>query len=112
MSDVTLLAINPLGFLAIHRPALASQQNMQAAVAEPPALVRKRPQPRPERGIIGTPGAVTDTAPVRRDDGARPPLAHLEARPQMRDGLPPGGGRHHFFARSSFSPALSSMASA
>ena len=43
---------------------------------------------------------------------ARPPLAHLVLAPQMGDRLPPGGGRHHFFASRSFSPALSSIASA
>jgi hypothetical protein len=30
----------------------------------------------------------------------------------MRDSFPRGGGRHHFFATSSFSPVLSSIASA
>jgi hypothetical protein len=31
---------------------------------------------------------------------------------QISDGLSPGGGRHHFFAATSFSMALSSIASA
>ena len=84
---------------------------MQAAVAEPPALVRQLTQPRSQRGVVGTPAQVADHAPVRGDDAARPPLAHLEALPEMRDRLTPGGGRHNF-ASSSFSPALSSIASA
>ena len=72
---------------------------MQPAIAEPPALLRQLAQPRPERGVVGPPAAIADRAPVRGDDAARPPLAHLEARLEMRDRLPPGGGRYHFFAR-------------
>ena len=85
---------------------------MQTAIAEAPALVGQFPQPRPERRVVRTPAPVADRAPVRGDDPARPPLAHLEALLEMLDRLPPGGGRHHFFASSSFSPALSSIASA
>ena len=85
---------------------------MQPAIAEPPAQIRQLPQPRPERGVVRPPAAIADRAPVRDDDAARPPLAHLEAGLETRDRLPPGGGRHHFFAKSSFSPALSSIASA
>ncbi len=85
---------------------------MQPSVAEPPALLRQLAQPGAQGSVVGAPGAVADHAPVRRKEGARPPLAHLEARPQVRDRLPPGGGRHHFFASRSFSPALSSIASA
>jgi hypothetical protein len=47
---------------------------MQAAVAEPPALVRQFTQPRSQRGVVGTPAQVADHAPVRGDDAARPPL--------------------------------------
>jgi hypothetical protein len=85
---------------------------MQPAIAEPPAQIRQLSQSRAQGGVVGTPAAIADRTPVRGDDVARPPLAHFEARSQVRDRLLPGGGRHHFFASSSFSPALSSIASA
>ena len=37
---------------------------------------------------------------------------HVERRTKVSDSLSLGSGRHHFFASSSFSPALSSIASA
>jgi hypothetical protein len=83
------LTVKPLRLLAVQRPALAAQQDMQAPIAEPPTLVRQFAQPRPQSGIVRTPGSIAHGAPVRRNDGARPPLAHLEARPQMGDGFPP-----------------------
>src|ERR1700722_17013618 len=46
------------------------------------------------------------------DDPAGPPLAQLEHRTHMSDGLSLGSGRHHFFPSNSFNAALSSMASA
>jgi len=42
---------------------------------------------------------------------ARPPLAHLVGRPQIRRSLPMRGGRPHFFPSRSFSATLSSIAS-
>jgi hypothetical protein len=42
----------------------------------------------------------------------RPPFAHPMGIHEMRDSLPFGRGRHHFFARRSFKAALSSMPSA
>jgi hypothetical protein len=107
-----LFAIEPLGLLAVHAPALAAQKDVQAAVTEPSPLIGQLPQPPTQGSVVGTLGPVADRAPVRSNDGARPPLAHLEASSEMRDRFPPGGGRHHFFASSSFSPALSSIASA
>lgn len=56
-------------------------------------------------------GKVMDTRPIRLDHAARPPLAHPQHPPKMRDRFSPARGRHHFFDRGSFSPALSSMAS-
>jgi hypothetical protein len=43
---------------------------------------------------------------------ARPPLAHLVDLAKVRRGLSPGDGRDHFFAATSRSMALSSIASA
>lgn len=100
------------GLLAVHGPALAAQKDMQAAAAEPSPLIGQFPQPGAQTFVIGTSGAIADRAPVRGDHRARPPPAHPEARPEMRDGFPPGGGRHHFFVTRPFSPALSGIASA
>jgi hypothetical protein len=57
-------------------------------------------------------GAIPHRHQHTADDPVRPPLAQLERRTYMSDSLSLGGGRHHFFARRSFSAALSSMASA
>src|SRR3546814_19722487 len=45
-------------------------------------------------------------------DRTRPTLADAEQLPSMLDSLPLSGGPHQFFAATSFSTALSSMASA
>jgi hypothetical protein len=46
------------------------------------------------------------------DAFARPPFAHAIGIHEMRDSLPPGRGRHHFFPKTSFKAELSSMAPA
>jgi hypothetical protein len=46
------------------------------------------------------------------DGFTRPPFAHPECLPEMRDSFPLARGRHHFFPKRSFNAALSSMASA
>ena len=79
---------------------------MQPAIPEPPALIRQFPQPRAQGGIVGAFGSIADHAPVRGDNGARPPLAHLEANPEMRDRVPRGGGRHHFFCHEFLQPGI------
>jgi hypothetical protein len=86
--------------------AFAAKQNMQAAIAEAPVQIGQLAQPRAQGGVVGTPAQVADRAPVRRNDAARPPLAHLEARLEMRDRLPPGGGRHHFFCQQLPQPGI------
>ena len=92
-------------------PSPPSQQDLQAPIAEAPALMRQGPQPLPQCCSSGRrDDSASSSAPA--DAFARPPLAHLERRTQVSDGLSLGGGRHHFFARRSFSAALSSMASA
>ena len=62
--------------------------------------------------IVGASAAVSDRGPVRADHGTRPPLAHLVALHEDRDGFAPGGGRHHFRDRRSFNAAWSSSDSA
>ena len=99
-------------FLAVDRQAVAAEQDGQSPVAEPTALGCQLAQARTHRGIVAASRAVSDARPVRADDRARPPLAHPQAVPEMRDRLAPGGRRYHFFASRSFSPALSSIASA
>ena len=83
---------------------------MQAPIAErrrswARARSRSRRSCRPAAARYA-PSCVTANGP------ARPPLAHLESRTQMSDSLPLGSGRHHFFAKRSFSATLSSIASA
>lgn len=88
------------------------QQNMQPPVAEPAPLRRQRPQALAQVVIVGAPAAVTDRGPVRADHGTSPPLAHLVALHEDRDGFEPSGGRHHFRDRRSFSAAWSTSDSA
>src|SRR3546814_5709640 len=68
--------------------------------------------PRPQVAIITTPGRVAHRRPVHAEDRTRPTLADAEQLPSMLDSLPLSGGPHQFFAATSFSTALSSMASA
>src|SRR5262245_44978155 len=72
----------------------------------------QRPQPSPQLCIVRSARMISHRHPHTPDDPARPPLAHIERRTQVSDRLTLDGGRHHFFARRSFSAALSSMASA
>ena len=94
------------GLLAVHGPALAARKDIQAAIAEPAALIGQFPQSGPQAGVVGAPGAIADRAPVRRDHLARPPLAHPETLPEVRDGFPLRGGRHHFFCQKIFQPGI------
>src|SRR3546814_20293221 len=68
--------------------------------------------PRPQVAIITTPGRVAHQRPVHAEDRTRPTLADAEQLPSMLDSLPLSGGPHQFFAATSFSTALSSLASA
>src|SRR3972149_3082515 len=53
-----------------------------------------------------------DHLAIGGNQGAGPALAHLQDIAQMSDSLALGGGPYHFFVRSSFSAAWSSIASA
>ena len=57
------------------------------------ALVGEVAKPRPQRRVVRPPRSVADRCPIRADEGRGPPLAHLEQRPKMSDGLALGGGR-------------------
>ena len=69
---------------------------MQAAIAEPAALMRKFPQLLAQSTLITTMRLVTDHRPVRRAYPTRPPLAIVKQGLKMRDRFTLGGGRHHF----------------
>ena len=100
-----LLAVEPLGLLAVHDISLPTEQNVQPPVAKPAALRCQRPQALAQIVVIGSSAAVADRGPVRADHGTRPPLAHLVLLHEDRDGFTPGGGRYHFRDRRSFSAA-------
>ena len=106
------LAVEPAQLLVVHDDAFAREQDVQPAIAEPPANGRQFAQPRPHRRIVRPTAAVAHRCAVGSERRTRPPLAHLIRDPKVSDGLSPGGGRHHFFAAISFSMALSSIASA
>ena len=58
-----------------------NRRRAAARLAHPPA----------QRSVIRSPAAIPDRAPVHRDRGARPPLAHLVRSTKMSDGLSPAG---------------------
>ena len=122
-------AIEPVDLVAARRLAVASQQHVQPPVAEAMTRMSEIAQPRPQRHVVRPPRSIADLRPIRADEGRGPPLAHLEQRPKMSDGLALLGGRswlrlrvrstmesqrraYHFFPRNSFSAAASSIASA
>src|SRR3546814_4003672 len=68
--------------------------------------------PRPQVAIITTPGRVAHRRPVHAEDRTRPTLADAEQLPRMLDSLPLSGRPQQFFAATSLSKALSTLASA
>ena len=98
-NDEPFLAVKPEQAFMVHDEALPSQQHVQAPIAEPPALMRQRPKPLSQLGVIRSTRTIAHRHPHAADDFARPPLAHLERRTNMSDSFSLGGGRHHFFAR-------------
>ena len=73
---------------------------------------RQGPQPGTRRSIVLTNGPVADRRPICPQHPARPTLAHRVVLTQVRHGLSPRGGRHHLSPATSFSIALSGIASA
>src|SRR3984893_17528653 len=90
----------------------AGQQDEQPSIAEPPACIGQIAQPAPELGIRRPAELIPDAGPIGGDDGAGPPLAHLEHRPKMSDSLALYGGPYPFFPRSSRRAEASSIDSA
>ena len=83
----------------------ANAQAMVAASAVTSALIGRV-------AIITTPMHVAHRRSVHAEDGTGPTLANAEQLPSMLDSLPLSGRPHQFFAATSFSTALSSIASA
>jgi hypothetical protein len=107
---VVLVAVAAMG--DSRRGALPLEQHVQAPIAEAATFLGDRPKSaggdrhRP-------PGSPCTSWSCGAADGfTRPPFAHPMGIHEMRDSLPLGRGRHHFFPRRSFKAALSSMASA
>jgi hypothetical protein len=107
-----LFAVEALCPFPVSHQPLLSEQNMEAPITEPAPFGGKLTQPRPQRGIVRSPGAVSNGFAIRPDQPTRPTLAHAMNLNGMSDGLSPDGGRHHFFEVRSFRTALSSIASA
>src|SRR5579871_6079723 len=107
-----LLTIEPAELLVVHGNALTREQDVKPPVAKAPANRRQLAQPRPNSRVIRASAAVSHRRPIGPECRTRPPLADLIRGTKVNDGLSPGGGRHHFFDATSFSIALSSIASA
>ena len=107
-----LFAVEAEQFLVVDHMALPLEQDMQASIAEAAALLGDRSHTLAKAGIVRPGRPVSHSHAAAADGFTRPPFAHLEEFPQMRDSFPLGRGRHHFFPKRSFKAALSSMASA
>src|SRR3546814_17568988 len=88
--------------LPVDHHARPAQQDMQASITEPAALLRQLAQLLPNIGIVTTLRPVAHALPIGPCDTARPPLAHPMASLEMGDRFPLNGGRHHFFVSRSF----------
>jgi hypothetical protein len=106
------LAIESLGLLAVEHVPIVQQQNVQAAIVEPAALMRQIAQLLAKFRIVAAPRLVADHRPFHCNDPACPPLADIKQGLKARDRFPLGGGRYHFLDSRSFRRALSSIAPA
>src|SRR5580658_4126908 len=61
--------------------------------------MRQRSQALPQFCVVRSAAPIPHRHPHAPDNGARPPLAHVERRTQVSDSLSLGSGRHHFFPR-------------
>ncbi|SUB55942.1 Uncharacterised protein [Brucella anthropi] len=85
---------------------------MNASVAKAAAFMRQRLHSLAKVMVVDAAAFVTNCHPANTDGFTRPPFAHPMLVHQMRDSVPLGCGRHHFFPKRSFNAALSSIASA
>jgi hypothetical protein len=92
--------------------AFPLEQNMQAPIAETAAFMGNGLHALAKSGIVRPSRLVSHGHAATADGFTRPPFAHPECVPEMRDSFPLARGRHHFFPKRSFNAALSSMASA
>jgi len=106
------LAIKPAEPLVVQDNTLAPEQDVQPSIAEPPPNARQLAPPCACCRIVRSMAPVAHRATIGAKRRTRPPLADLMGDLKVSDGLTPGGGRHHFFAATSLSMALSSIASA
>src|SRR3546814_5835419 len=79
----SLLSIQTLGLLPVDHHALPAQQDVQASITEPAALLRQLAQLLPNIGIVTTLRPVAHALPIGPCDTARPPLAHPMASLEM-----------------------------
>jgi hypothetical protein len=76
----TLVAIDSEQALVVHQEAFPSQQDVKAPVAEASALMRQGTQPLPQSCVVWPARMIPHRHPLAADNGARPPLAHVERR--------------------------------
>src|SRR5215204_4418881 len=95
------LAVEPIDAADARRLSLPAQQDEETAVSKTAPLGGEQSSTLAKRRVGRPTGAVTDHRPIRRDDGAGPPLRKAERDLQVRDGFALGGGPYHFFASSS-----------
>ena len=107
-----LLTIQSQQLLVVHDDALTGKHDPKPTIAEPTTFKRDLAKTRPKVAIITTPGRVAHRRPINSKDGTGPTLADVEGPSNLLDGLALNGRPHQFFEATSFSTALSSIASA
>jgi len=108
----SFLAVEPIDTVDPRRLTLAAQQNEQAPVTEPPALVGQVPQPTAQHCVRRALRSIADHRAIRADDVAGPPFRQAMLCPKIRNGFALPGGPYHFFETRSFIAARSSICSA
>ena len=98
--------------LDIHRPALPPKQHVNTAIAIAHAGLGNFLDPVPERRLVASDRPIAVRLAIEPENRAATPLTHPITVLRPMDDLPKSARRYTFFARTSWSMALSSDRSA
>jgi hypothetical protein len=107
-----LFLVKPVELLVVEPDALASQQQDEATIAEPPTLGGQLAQPGPKFFIVSPLGGVATSLRVQPDEATGPSLRITLPLHRPGHGFLPQAGRQKFFPSISRSVAASSAVSA
>src|SRR6201999_1215803 len=95
----SFLAIQPEQLLVVQPKPLASQQDVQPPITEPPPLGRQRPKPSAHRSVITTAPNVAKHLRRHAQERTRTPLRVTLLADRPAHGFAPRTGRQKFFPR-------------